>query len=355
MLLSTQSQVIAATRQWCDRQSAAVAGLSGLDPDASGHVIAALIDDLCTNHRPLAFAWAECQMLSARHPAWLPAASEWRLVWTEFWQKVAPALGLADNAEVTRMFFNGETSLHRIRWQAPLDRAALSETCVSWMRLLHTGRTGPMPLRDHARAQAIETPAPALLEGTIERTIADAAADLIGQAGAGAITHRAVARASGANLGSVTHHFPTSNALMSAAFERIYARVTQEGAMDIQEVSHMSGQAFVESMVYYSLASDRSGMLAIDELTAAAGRDAGLAAFGGILRYTRGKSSLRLLSRLTSDPASDQGPLGQGEAALFSAWIQGMGRDTLSVGPNERPRAVEPCVRRMLDIIGVRD
>ncbi len=351
LLLSAQARSAVSARTWCDTQSRALADMPGLNADAIGHLMATLIDDLCTQNRELVFAWTECQMLAARNPAFLPAAREWRLVWKDFWDGFGERFGLLDKAGLTRMFFNGEVSLHRIRWHAPLDRAALSETCIAWVRLMQTGRSGPTPLRDHARDKALKVQTPVLLEGTIERAIADAAADLIGTEGAGAITHRAVAKASGANLGSVTHHFPTSDILISAAFERIYGRITQDGAADTRPAPALTGQAFVDMLVTFSTQSDRSGMLAIDELTGAAGRDATLAGFGGILRYTRGKSSLRALSRLDSV----HGVLGAGEAALFSAWIQGMGRDILCVAPEERPEQVRVWVGQILVVFGVRD
>jgi AcrR family transcriptional regulator len=351
LLLSAQARSVVAARIWCEAQSQALAGLPDLNPEATGHLIAALIDDLCVQHRSLVFAWAECQVLAERNAGWLPAANEWRTIWTVFWNGFAEQLGLSGKGDLMRMFFKGEVSMHRIRWHAPLDRAALSETCIAWIRLMRTGRAGPMPLRDHARTRAVLVPSPALLEGTIERTIADAAADLIGSEGAGAITHRAVAKASGTSLGSVTHHFPTSDALISAAFDRIYGRVTQEGADEAQVALPLTGQGYVDMLAQFGATADRSAMLAIDELISAAGRDAGLATFGGVLRYTRGKSSLRTLSRLKSV----LGPLGSGEAALYSAWIQGMARDMLCVAPEARPEQVGLWVRQMLDIIGVQD
>ncbi len=349
LLLSAQASAATEARAWCQAQLDAIADLTDLGADAAGHLTAVLIDTLCDEKRHLVFAWAECHLLAARNPAFVPAARQWLSVWQTLWAELARRFGIAGRADAARLFFCGELSMHRIRWNAPFDRATLSETCVAWMRLLHTGRAGDMTLHDFARGKVSGMVMPALLEGTIERVIADAAADLVGAEGPGAVTHRAVARTAGVNLGSVTHHFPTADALMRAAFERIYDRVTQDRPAAARPAGAVVGGTFVDGFARFMAARDRAGMLAIDELVGEVGRNATLATFGGVLRYTRGKSSIETLSRMQSS----YGALGRGEALLFSTWAGGVSREVACYAPEEALTVVEAAARQVLDILGV--
>ncbi len=349
LLLSALASAATEARTWCRAQIDAIADLTDLDAEAAGHLTAVLIDTLCTEKRNLVFAWAECHLLAARNPAFVPAARQWLSVWQEFWAELARRFGIFDRRDAARLFFCGELSMHRIRWNAPFDRATLSETCVAWMRLLHTGRAGAMPLHDFARRKTNGIVVPALLEGTMERTIADAAADLVGSGGPGAVTHRGVARAAGVNLGSVTHHFPTADALMRAAFERIYDRITQDRPAASRPPGPVVGSRFVEGFARFMAAPERGGMLAIDELIGEVGRNATLGNFGGVLRYTRGKSSLETLAKMSSS----HGALGQGEALLFSTWSGGVSREVACYSSDEAFAVIHAAARQFLDILGV--
>ena len=350
LLLSAQAQSIGAAQTWCAAQKGALAGLPSLPSEATGHLMASLIDDLCTHQRAMVFAWTECQMLAARDPLFLTVAVEWRRVWKTFWDDFSEQMGLSGLGDLMCMFFDAEVSLNRIVWNGLFDRATLSETCVAWVRLLKTGQAGPMPLRDFARARAGQGMAPLLIAGTAERQIAEAAADIIGLQGGMAVTHRAVAQAAKVGLGSVTHHFPTSDALMNAAFECVYLRITQGVENVSAESPPLSGAEFAGSLVKFSIIPDPDGgLLAIEELIAAAGRDRDLAEFGGALRYTRGRSMLKSVSRLKSS----KGIFGPSEAALMSSWAQGLGRDARCLPQEAREASVTAALRQLLTIIGV--
>ncbi len=350
LLLSAQAQSIGAARTWCAVQKSALSGLPPLPEEAAGHLIATLIDDLCTNHRALVFAWTECQMLAARDPLFRAVAAEWRLVWKTFWDDFSEQMGLPGLGDLMRLFFDAEVSLNRIVWNGLFDRVALSETCIAWVRLLKTGQAGPMPLRDFARSRASQGAAPLLIEGTAERQIAEAAADIIGLQGGMAVTHRAVAQAAKVGLGSVTHHFPTSDALMNAAFECVYLRITQGVEQVTAESPPLSGAEFVDTLAKFnSTLAPNGGLLAIEELMAAASRDRNLAEFGGVLRYTRGKSMLKSVARLRSP----KGTFGPSEAALMSGLAQGLGRDARCLPPEAREASVTASLWQLLMVLGV--
>ncbi|WP_200862203.1 hypothetical protein, partial [Asticcacaulis sp. YBE204] len=169
MLCSAQADAIAQAILWCDETLSRFGRFDAgtLPPEALGHMLAALIDDWCRGQADLAFAWTECQMLAARNPDFIDARRQWHGLWVRFWDEVAERTGMTAQAELLRLFFNGESFLHRIRWRETFDRACLSETCVAWARALRDGEAGAGPLRDHARRETQRFAAPVLVDGSV--------------------------------------------------------------------------------------------------------------------------------------------------------------------------------------------
>lgn len=356
LLCSSQGMAIHATRAWCARILADFEGLAlsdgGGDGEAralaAGQVIASVIDAWRRDQTDLVFAWAECQMLAARHPDYAQAAAQWREVWRAFWSKLCEQLGLGDHADLTLAFFTGEAFLHRIVWRAPFDRACLGETCTAWARLLLSGDCGPGPLRDFARTETQRFTAPLLIAGSAPARLSEAAADLVGQAGPAAVTHRAVAQAADLNLGAATYHFPTRAALMTAAWQRIYLRLLRPH--QATETGPLDRATYIESLISYGGGeAQRPDVNAMEALLSQAARDIALCDMGAMIRYSRGQSSHLRLARL---PRA-QGALTPQAAALFSIVAQGLGRDLSCMPIEERPALARGLFTRLLDAAGV--
>lgn len=350
LLCSSQGWAIAAARAWCDQTLADFDGLTlpEGEADAAGQVIAAVIEGWCGDQADLAFAWTECQMLASRHPDYADAARQWREVWRAFWARLCDRLGLGVYADLTRTFFTGEAFLNRIVWRAPLDRACLSETCAAWVRLLAHGDCGPGALRDFAREETRRFAAPLLVAGSAPARLSEAAANLVGQAGPAAVTHRAVAQAAGLNLGAATYHFPTRTALMTAAWEHIYLRLLRPH--QATEVGPLDRETYIESLVTYGGGeAQRPDVLAMEALLSQAARDPALRDMGAMIRYSRGQSSHVRLTRL---PRA-RGPLTPQASALFSTVAQGLGRDLATEPLESRLAQARRIFTRLLDVAGV--
>jgi len=350
LLFSSQSVAISAASAWCAQM---LTGLQGLElstgnAESAGQIIASLIDAWCHDQPDLAFAWTECQMLAPRHPDYAQAAAQWRDVWRAFWEQACERLGLGAHAELTLAFFTGEAFLHRIAWRAPFDRACLSETCATWTNLLMRGHCGPGPLRDFAREETRRFAAPLQIAGSAAARLSEAAANLVGQAGPSAVTHRAVAQTAGLNLGAATYHFPTRAALMSAAWEHIYLRLTSPHRAT--ETGPIDRHTYIESLVTHGGGeAQRPDILAMDALLSQAARVPALGNMGAMIRYSRGQGSHLRLARL---PCS-RGALTLQTAALFSTVAQGLGRDLATKPVEQRPDHARRVFARLLDVAGV--
>lgn len=350
LLCSSQGQAVTAARTWCDATLADFTGLAmpAGDAETVGRVIAGVIESWCRDRSDLAFAWTECQMLAPRHADYADGARQWRSVWRAFWTRMCERLGVGEHADLTLAFFTGEAFLHRIVWRAPFDRACLVETSVSWARLLMHGDCGPAPLRDFAREETRRFAAPLLVAGSAPARLSEAAAQLVGEAGAAAVTHRAVAQAAGLNLGAATYHFPTRTALMTAAWEHIYLRLLRPH--QATETGPIDRHTYIESLVSYGGGeAQRPDVLAMEALLSQSARDEALRDMGAMIRYTRGQSSHLRLTRL---PRA-RGPLTHQASSLFSTVAQGMGRDLATEPLDLRPDLARQMFSRLLDVAGV--
>lgn len=358
LLCSTQVRALEQAQGWCDGKLVLIDDMplpESADAEAFGHVLASLIDGWCSETPELAFAWNECQIMAVREAVYVPLALRWQDLWRDFWSTVCTRFGLTPaQGELTRGFFTGESFLHRIRWNAVFDRACLNETCVSWARLLLTGRAGPAPLRRAMLARLEALPPPLPPAGSAAEQIAQAAADLVGREGAGALTHRAAAQAAGVNLGAVTYHLPTSEALMRAAWEQIYLRLVTEHRQPREALTTPLRRAdYMEESTRASLRNDRkvTNILAMEELLSAAARTPELAAPGSTIRYSRGQTTQLNFSRFVSP----LGPLGRQEAALISTWYQGLGRDARLLPPVESAAMTRARLEPLFDALRVYD
>jgi AcrR family transcriptional regulator len=312
--------VLARAEQWCARHLEAIAPAAALPPEALPSLLAALIDDWTTNERQSAFAWRECQLMAARNPTHEPVRASWTALWRDFWGQLCTRCGVADAAEPTRAFFNGESFLHLLQWRRLLDRACLDETCQGWGRWL-TGALAPEgPWRRTARVEALRTsPGAQRLSGVPEQ-IARAAAGIVAREGAARLTHRAVATHAGVTLGVVSYNFRTSADLLNAAFEAIYQRLVPppgEGKPSILDQDADS----LRASLHNSDPEQRAWILALEELMLAVARDPERRTFAAQLRYLRGRTSGHVLSVLLGGA-----PVSPLDAALFSSFSLGADR-----------------------------
>lgn len=316
---SSQAAALALAEQWCAVHVAGLdgsAGVSEMPGEALGPLLAMLIDDLCEGHRRIAFAWRQCQLMAARGPRFAPLRDRWTALWRGFWEDVCGRFGLQEQAWLTALFFDGESYLHLMRWSRVADRACLEEMTTGWSAWL-TGRTGvAAPWRAHARAQARRAELGLLPEGT-QRQVAAAAAGLLAHGGAGSVSHRTVAAASGLTLGMVSHQCRRTDDLLRVAFSEIYWRLT--GAP-------LTGPDPSEPLpaVPGSQHGGQSQLLAIDELILAVARGQAEAELAPRLRYLRGSTSRRTVMEQLG-PDVGEAVL---EGAIYSSVMMALGRAT---------------------------
>ncbi len=355
MLCSAQAQAIETASQWCE---ARLADLTPLDQSVAqgesfGHVLAGLIEAWCTEAADLAFAWTECLLLAGRDPGYADAVRQWQALWVRFFDELCARAGLSSHSPLMRHFFYGEAFMHRIGWRPALDRAVLAETCASWLRLLLTGEAGATPLRACLQTEVHRYTPAVLVAGSVQAQIAEAAADLVEREGAAAVTHRAAAAAAGLTLGATTYHFPSSDALLGAAWAAIYGRLTRPDAPHVTfdpAQAPVSRADFTAAMMHF-LDNDRqqNPMRGMEELVSQAARDPGLSGVGAMIRYTRGQTTYLTLRRLPREGAAAD----RQTAALVSTWLQGLGRDLRGMTSAERTQAVRHHLSMMLDILRV--
>jgi AcrR family transcriptional regulator len=337
LLITSQNRAIDLARDWCMRQLDAIP--TRMEPvEAMPPLLAALIQNWSIDHRQLAFAWRECQLVAARNDSYLPALHGWNELWTGFWEEICRRCGVPGLARLHLFLFDGESFLHLIRGEPVVDYGCLFELCRGWGDWLAGRPAVEGPWRRHAREAAEQAAAMVRPEGAIVERIAAAAADLLASDGLAGLTHRGVAAAAGLTLGAVSYHCRTSADLIQIAFETVYQRamrrdpapapVTIRSRRDYEEYRQRTfGQE--ESQAAHL------GRLALHELLVAVARGVALKGFAAQLRYLRGRTSRHHLARLLG-PDEPVSPL---EAALLSDVSFGRSRGYIGLSPAERAAA----------------
>ncbi|MGC1271508.1 MAG: helix-turn-helix domain-containing protein, partial [Croceibacterium sp.] len=140
------------------------------------------------------------------------------------------------------------------------------ETVAALFALLQNERPEPAIIRTRYTALAAREYA---LTAALKReatALDDAAAALLVEHGAAALTFRAVARQAGATLGAVAYHFGTKAELLRLAMERAYELNTASLAQAVQGNDQVPPGELLEGMVV-SLARDPQPVLrAFDEI-----------------------------------------------------------------------------------------
>jgi AcrR family transcriptional regulator len=328
LLLSAHEQARVQAEEWCGQQLAMLPETLAPASETMPSMMAVLIADWCDQHRRLAFAWRECQLVAARDAGYMPALQAWQRLWASFWEDVCNRCGVPETAELTRRFFESESFLHLIRWRPIIDRACLDELCRAWGRWLSGALSDEGPWRQFARLEAGRTMSELLsLEGVAGR-IAAAAADILTRLGPASLTHRAVALEAGVTVGVVSYNFRTSADLVKIAFETIYSRVmvsTVEGVSASPRGKHAE---YLEAILAAENTHEaRMYRLAMSELLVAVARDETLNAFAIQIRYLRGRTSKRRLAALLGQDV----PVSSLDAALLSDMMMGIECDSIGL------------------------
>jgi DNA-binding transcriptional regulator YbjK len=165
-----------------------------------------------------------------------------------------------------------------------------------------------------------------LSRGATRKTLLlDAAARVVAESGANALTHRAVAKGAQVSLASVTYHFPSSEALRSATYEYAGSCIGQEFAsLVLETASNLEALPDICADFTTRLVSDhRINTMTVFEMIVAAGHDPQLSPVTSILNERLAK----LLKPY----------LGSKEAAhIVSAAIQGLVLTALAI---DRPKS----------------
>lgn len=314
LFVASQEECLTAAQAWCQARLKEISGFAGA-PACFASFFALVVDDWSQGCRHLAFAWRECLLLAARSDVFTEQAERWQQLWTGFWDAAGEVFALGPNGIVAQRIFDSESLLHMIRWRRAVDRAALDETAAGLAAWLSGEPAPPAPWREFAHAEATRSMPDEPDHDPVTARIRTAAAELIGMAGGGGLTHRAVADRAGVTLGTVSHKFRTKSALLEAAFEESYCTLIRSLSISVPSSPPLQAARVVTDSLEAVARSPRA--VGRDELFVAAARDPSLSAFGAQLRYLRGRSSRATL----------QGILGESrnasivEGALFSSFL----------------------------------
>lgn len=319
LLDAAQAAAVASARLWCAAQCGAI-GPDARSPVMLGSLLAALVDDWCENQRGLAFAWREGLLAALRDPALTSWARRWDILWQEFFTQLCGQMGIAELATLTAWFFDGACALHLLRWRRPLDRAGLDELCGGWAawtggELASHGAWFALGQADAKQLALLPEP-----DDAVARAIAEAASEIVAEYGVAALTHRAVAARAGLTLGTVSYKYRTSSDLLQGAFEAIYRRMLADSPETRGEVLAITADEAIMSVERGIPA--RADLLGTDELLVAAARNPALHTFAAQLRYSRGRSSGRVLQAIVGAGR----PISAVDGAILSTLFGGRSR-----------------------------
>jgi AcrR family transcriptional regulator len=342
--LVSQARCLEAAQHWCERWMDEIAGLAGT-PQNFAQFFALVVDEWAQGCRPLAFAWRECLLLASRQSVFAEPAAQWRELWAQFWKQAGAAFALGPAQVIVQRVFDSESLLHMIRWRRAVDRAGLQETADGLAAWLSGEPAPPAPWREFAHAEAMRSMPGEPDHDPVTARIRTAAAELIGMAGGGGLTHRAVADRAGVTLGMVSHKFRTKSALLEAAFEESYGTLIRSLSLSVPSSSPLQPARVVADILEAVARSPHP--VGADELFVAAARDPSLSAFGAQLRYLRGRSSRATL----------QGILGERrtasivEGALFSGFLSSILRTYVGKPEGAEDSRIESEVAALLRLL----
>jgi AcrR family transcriptional regulator len=166
-------------------------------------------------------ACSELLLVSYRDPAFGAFGARWAQLCRRMIARLSPGLP-AEGARDLAGFLSVEIANWLLCAPDPEFRLTGKEA-LRRVVMLGGGETGPLPVHWLARALAApDPPPPPALAGTKLR-IVEATAAIIADAGVQALTHREIARRSGASLSSLTYHFESLDDLTRHGFQQLFA------------------------------------------------------------------------------------------------------------------------------------
>lgn len=303
LLLAAMDAAAASAADW--RAESLAATPAQVAPPALPGWMAAHVQHLCDEREVPATALRELRLLSGRWPDPPAAAAADQGDADAFWIEIAGRAGLDRRGGlVLSDFAAGALSIHGRANDWRRELPWLLETCARLVARL-SGARGDLPGWDGWRAVAadrVQASTKIALSSPAAGRMLDAAADIVGRAGAASLTHRAVAAQAEASLANVTHHFPTRAMLLRRTFQHVYDRVRSSGraTIDTTPTDAASLTAEMANALVTETGDVNPGVLALHELMLAAVRDPDLRAEVEELRANRGEGSSIAIARLAS-------------------------------------------------------
>lgn len=309
-----QEQAFAEARDWFAARLQELGDGPSLPPHALPALMASLIDRWCNECRHLAFVRFECLLDAMRQTRPTPLATQWEALWNDSWQALATRCSLSSAGAGTAAVAAGLSLSHLIRVHPLADRCCVDEACRGWVdwALGHQARSSEWHQFALTTANAGDTPI-ARPAGKVA-PLAEAAAHLLIEHGAGLVTHRNVAQQAGVSTGAVAHHCRTVSDLLRAAFATIYWQSLTRARAETDKPAPLSLQVLFEPPQ-----PEWWPVIGWIELHLALARDPSLAAIAPHIRYRRGHMSERFLDLLLPSGLAP----GQTDKVLFAHFIFG--------------------------------
>lgn len=338
-----------------ERGAAGLADLDGLnlEPAMLGDWLAAWVQTEALQARQLTLLRRELFLQIERLPALTPIARQWRDDQRAFCRALLDRFGLNYVSETPLT-----EALRAVADCFPSDTATPAHAAWAGTAICHLAArlAGAAPPPStwrcalEARAAAL-APESAVAPPQAEH-ILDGAIRLLAQVGAGGLSHRALAQESRVPLASTTHYFEGRDAILRAAFERLYLRLSTEARAIAPPGEGVTLEAFAAGLADASLDGQgdiRMEVAALDELLAAARRDRTLEPLATHLIASRGVTTAGALAGLRG-LAPDAG--GREDAFMLS--IMGLAAipDLRLTPPRRRVETARELAETRLRLLG---
>jgi len=255
-----------------------------------------------------------------RAPGGGAEAGGWTEALVQFWRELAATF--AGTAALANFLFELHLGLMiHFSGVVPSIEGRLLAAEIVDRALSPAPRTEPIWFREMLRGTlALADPAWARLSDKSPKAsaIADAAAALAAEQGPGAVSYRSVALRAGTSVSAVTHHFPTRDKLLHAAYRALHEKIisftrSRGVAADPDYLPDVA-----EEIVTHTAGGAVPLLLAYSEFELMASRTAEFADLARYFRMTRGLYHTRI-----GDPAFD--PFGREafDSFALSIWIVG--------------------------------
>lgn len=355
LLLACFEDTLRQERQWRGRALRALAGLA-LEPVHFPDWFAALLSQRGVQRSEAALVERELFLQAERIPALLPLVVTWQAEIRQFLGEAMQCFRLPpEYGELAAELYHSAPDLRPAdaddaiasTWIAVTARrfgrrlAGLTDDSGDWRALLENAARHDA--LDYARTRPVPAATARILDGAIR---------LIAREGAAGLTHRALAAECGVALSATTHYFASRGAIIRAAFEHLYRRVTANAPGPGKSAPPISVQDLARDIARASVAEDGAvsdEMTALNELIVAARRDPALSPLALHLLASRGGTSIHILQTVRPRLAR----LTRADAFLFSMGAVGA-LSLVRAAPGDGRRAIleRGVVRRIAVLFG---